>query len=109
MMEFEIENMVSRILSGITVGDVLNPECLPKLVNEIRNGLRYAYAIGSENGRVAFTNPKKVRKIFNGEIIGIYNSMSEAGKSVGRSKKSISKCILGHTKTCGGFNWELEK
>lgn len=58
---------------------------------------------GSHNERVAAAKKKKIRCI---ETDVIYNSIGEAAKAINRSISSLSCCLTGRQKTCGGFHWE---
>lgn len=40
-----------------------------------------------------------------GKHTKIFNSMTEASKEIGIDKTSISRCIKGKQKTCGGYKW----
>lgn len=44
----------------------------------------------------------------NGELLNIYESLSDAGKETNTSFKHISKCCKGERKTVGGFIWRYE-
>ena len=47
---------------------------------------------------------KAVRCIETGII---YSSISEAAKAINRAISSLSACLNGKSKTCGGFHWEF--
>ena len=42
----------------------------------------------------------------NNNVIGVYSSLLEAQEKTGVSFKAISLCVLGKTKTSGGFKWK---
>lgn len=56
---------------------------------------------GGMNKKVAKVNPK------SGEILEVYNSMSEASKANGFKGVSINHVINGRHQTAGGFKWVL--
>lgn len=60
---------------------------------------------GRKNG-----NQDKAKKVaqydLNGDLIKIYNSMSEATNEVYVPKGGISKCCRGKLKTSGGYVWK---
>lgn len=59
---------------------------------------------GTRNKRSAAAHCKKVRCIETGII---YDSIKEAAKAIGKSLCTLSNCLAGRTKTCGGFHWEF--
>ena len=59
---------------------------------------------GTHNQRVATALSKKVRCIETGVI---YNSINEAAEAIGKAASSLSNCLAGRRKTCGGFHWEF--
>lgn len=59
---------------------------------------------GTRNQRATITRGKRVRCI---ETDVIYNSIGEAAKAINRSISSLSNCLAGRTKTCGGYHWEF--
>ena len=44
----------------------------------------------------------------NGELINSFKSLSEAAKSVGVSKETLSMVCNGKRKKCGGFKWQYK-
>lgn len=48
---------------------------------------------------------KRVAQILNGEIINIFDSVSEAKRITGA--KNVSECALGKRKKSGGFQWKF--
>lgn len=60
---------------------------------------------GAENSR-----SKKVEQysITDNQLIQTFDSLTEAGKSIGISYVNISKCIHGKYKTAGGFIWKYK-
>lgn len=49
--------------------------------------------------------PVRVYQILNGEIIAVYESMSEAARKTGCNQGHISAVCLGKRKSTGGFQW----
>lgn len=57
--------------------------------------------------KLAELRHRRVKQIDqSGNVIGIYNSIKEAAKSIGMSGTAISNCCRGKTKTCHGYKWE---
>lgn len=52
------------------------------------------------------TEYKVVIKKYKGKIICSYNSLIEAAIKNNVDQSSLSLCLNGKTKTCGGFEWE---
>ena len=44
----------------------------------------------------------------DGQIVGEFKSLNDAGQCTGTNPTSISKVLHGHTKTAGGFIWKLK-
>jgi len=56
------------------------------------------------------SHPKKViQKDINGKILNKFDSLIEAGKSIGMSPSSISKAVLKINNTAGGYFWDYEE
>jgi len=50
---------------------------------------------------------KSVRQLsVDGDLIAVFDSMIQAGESLGSDYSGISKCCRGKAKTSGGFKWE---
>ncbi len=49
---------------------------------------------------------KVIKKTKSGKILRYFNSVTEAGNSIGLTRYAISKVCLGTNKTAGGFIWE---
>ena len=55
------------------------------------------------------SNKKKVGKYdLTGKLIKIYGSITEASKEINVNDATLSKCLKGKTKTCGGYKWQYE-
>lgn len=52
---------------------------------------------------------KVVLKIFNGEVLEIYNSVVDAAISVGANESNIAQCCRGKCKSIKGFNWKYKE
>lgn len=50
---------------------------------------------------------KKVVQMLNGEIISVFDSVSEASRETGSNRKGISAVCLGKQKTCNDFEWKF--
>jgi len=58
----------------------------------------------------SISHPKKViQKDINGKILNKFDSLIEAGKSIGMSPSSISKAVLKINNTAGGYFWDYEE
>ena len=52
-------------------------------------------------------NPERFyKKVVNTNTLEVFNSVSDASKSIGVNQSSLSNCLRGKTKTCGGFKWK---
>ena len=55
--------------------------------------------------------PIVIRKVIkydkNGNMLGIFNNLSEASKNIGVDRNTIKKCCKGLTKSAGGFVWKF--
>ncbi len=63
----------------------------------VDENLSYPLRVGNRRGRVA--------QLYNGIIINIYNSISEASNINHLDNSSISKVCKGQRKSCGGYQW----
>ena len=70
-------------------------------IHAYKNGLNKH----SENAGIP---PKKVCQIalITGEVLNIYNSIAEAGKSLNIKKDNISSVCKNKRKSCGGYGWK---
>lgn len=68
--------------------------------------LKHSYEVLNRIPNIAKNSQKKVAKIFNKEIICIYNSIAEAARENKTSYQNISACVNKRQKTAGGFSWE---
>lgn len=57
---------------------------------------------GTRNQRAAAATGKRICCIETGVI---YESITEAAKSIGRSVAALSLCLSGKTRTCCGYHW----
>jgi hypothetical protein len=56
------------------------------------------------------SHPRKVVQIdMNGKIVNKFDSLKEAGESIGYSASAISKVVLKINNTAGGYMWEYEE
>lgn len=56
------------------------------------------------------SHPRKVVQIdMNGKIVNKFDSLKEAGESIGYSASAISKVVLKINNTAGGYVWEYEE
>ena len=55
---------------------------------------------------IAATKVSVLQMTRNGEVIKRWESMSEAGRSLGISFKHISRCVRGERPTAGGYRWQ---
>lgn len=86
-----------------------------QLQREQHNGYQWRYKneCGEKLQKIKeyTTKPKKVAQINpkTGEVIAIYNSMTQAAKAVGGTQSAITHVIKGdkQTKTHKGFGWKL--
>ena len=70
---------------------------------------KHAYCLGLNRvtGR-AGKPPKRVIKLSSdGQVIEIFNSIAEAGKSVNARSSNIGECCRGHKKTAYGYRWKF--
>jgi hypothetical protein len=56
------------------------------------------------------SHPRKVLQIdrFTNQVVGTFNTVTEAGKHVGLTRAAISKACLGVNNTAGGYYWKFE-
>lgn len=69
------------------------------------------HVVSAETRRkISISNGKQVEQInaTTGQVINIFNSATEAGKTVGASHGSISKACRGEKKTIKGFKWRYK-
>ena len=52
------------------------------------------------------TEYKVVLKKYKGKTISAYNSLNDASLKNNVDQSSLSLCLTGKTKTCGGFEWK---
>lgn len=50
---------------------------------------------------------KVIQKDLEGNVINIYNSVTEAGHAIKLTRHSVNKVCLGINKTAGGYKWEF--
>ena len=66
----------------------------------------------SQNNTFKPTMDSRKKKVFqyslNGEILALYNSVSEASRITGLSKTCISRCCRGERKSSSGFLWKYQ-
>ena len=99
-----------------TVRKILNSiheECYEPLTRHqwmvIRKHLMYCYAVGYDQGwRQQAGHPKPILQLRDGKVVKRYCSAVEAAKKMGVDKSSISKCAVGRTAHCRGFQWQYE-
>lgn len=90
-----------------------------EIVEKYENGLSCKelseeYGISEGTIRVTLSNlgaykakcKKRIAQIKDGEVIKVYQSMTEASKELGCSISAISKAC-GKDKTCKGYRWEI--
>ena len=72
---------------------------------------KHAFRLGLNKVTGRAGRPKrKVAKIGKqGEVIEIYNSIAEAGRSMNVRGSNIGECCRGHKKTAYGYKWEYVK
>lgn len=68
--------------------------------------LKHSYQVLNRTPNIAKNRQKKVAKIFDKEIICIYDSIAEAARENKTSYQNISACVNKRQKTAGGFSWE---
>lgn len=62
---------------------------------------------GNRLVRSVSNQPKKVTQLNSrGEVIKVFCSLHQAGKSVGADTSGISACCRGLRRTCRGFRWQ---
>jgi len=59
--------------------------------------------------RIHRSRTKKVKQFdpLSGQLVAVFNSVTEAAKAVGGKLKNISSACTGHVKTSRGFRWEF--
>ena len=66
----------------------------------------------SQNNTFKPTMDSRKKKVFqyslNGEILALYNSVSEASRITGLSKTCISRCCRGERRSSSGFLWKYQ-
>ena len=60
-------------------------------------------------GKKTYHRSKRVVKILDGAVVGTYESISEAAKSIGRAANTLSSCLKRGSKRCAGFEWAYEE
>lgn len=73
---------------------------------KIEEFLNYTYSIGFNHGRKQYSHGKRVAQIKDGIIIKIYESASDAGRAVNRTKHIISKAALGKLSGAANYDWK---
>ena len=98
------EEMKQRISNKLK-GQKLSDETRRKM-SESRKGLKHSQEWKDKVRASSIASGKyiRVRCVETGEI---FESMSDAGKAIGRCSNGIHLCIKGKCKTCGGYHWEL--
>lgn len=54
------------------------------------------------------SHPREVEKLENGNVIATFNSVTEAGESVGVTRHAIAKVCNGINKSCKGYLWRYK-
>lgn len=73
---------------------------------KIEEFLNYTYSIGFNHGRKQSRHGKRVAQIKDGIIIKVYESASDAGRAVNRTKHIISKAALGKIPGAANYDWK---
>ena len=97
---------------------IKNPENKPyinhkdenKLNNDVSNLEWCTSAENNKHGtrliRIAESNKKKIVQLSkNGEILKIWDSQTDASKSLGLDKRNINACLKNKRRVCGGYSW----
>jgi hypothetical protein len=100
-------------LSASKTGDK-NPQFGKKQTDEVirkRTQKLIGHEVSQETReKIGKSNGKPVMQYsFDGKIIAVYQSASEAARSTGLQFSHISAVCNGRRKTCGGFKWEYIK
>lgn len=62
----------------------------------------------SKHSKITSHSRKVVQKDLHGNLINSYESITDAGDSIGLTRHAINKVCLGINNTAGGFIWEYE-
>ena len=55
------------------------------------------------------SHPRRVIQMdLDGNVIATFNSITEAGESIGKTRHAVNKVCIGKNKTAGGFKWKYE-
>jgi hypothetical protein len=57
----------------------------------------------------SISHPRRVIQMdLDGNEIATFNSITEAGESIGKTRHAVNKVCIGKNKTAGGFKWKYE-
>ena len=85
-----------------------NPMYGKKHTDEVKVKMSKNNHMNGKNGGLAPISKKVDAYSLEGEFMQTFDSMKEAGESIGRSSTGINNCIKGRSKTCGGFIWKYK-
>jgi len=49
---------------------------------------------------------RRVRQLLNGQVVGTFESVSEAARSISINRSCVSRCCTGSYPSAGGYQWE---
>ena len=99
---------------------ILNPDNLPEVNHKDENTLnncvknlefctsKYNTNYGNRNKKISKKNSKKIiQYLENGNIVKVWNSLTEASKNLNIQVSHISSCCKGKRKKTGGYCWRF--
>lgn len=96
----EFESMAQAVkLSGISTHTII--KCC-KNQNKISGGYKFRYKVQKQIYKVKQTD-------LNGNVIGIYESVSDAARKIGFTRENINRCCNGYQNTSGGYKFNFIK
>lgn len=101
----ELQKEIGVILEYDIVSRKFIPD--PRILKFIKY-LRYAQAIGYDDGLCQISHRKKIHQIKDGKVVATYDSITQAAKAINGDRGTISKIAIGRGsyKSHKGFEWK---